>query len=443
MKRILLAAIPLLLSCSMNIAQDVQTVSSETKNLRKCGTMEYLEQQKALDPSVELQMQQLEEFTRQWIKDHPDGSGDKTIITVPVVVHVVWNTSAQNISDARVQEQINILNRDYGGTNPHSMGSFSTSLKANTELQFCLAQRTPAGVATNGIEKRQTTVTSFTTNNAVKYYSQGGLSAWDPTKYMNIWVCNLGQYLCGYAQFPYAAQGGGINATYGVVIHYQYFGVTGATTPYNGGGTTTHEIGHCFNLYHIWGDDSGGSDPYTCSSGNCCGGTDNCTDTPNQSVATDGSHTGELTDACATASPGIMYMNFMDYTYDVSYTNFTPNQKARIQPLFVTGAPLVSLKTSNGCTPGVGIEETESISDINIYPNPSNGLVNVKFTLSDASDVVISVSNILGDEIAKIGKQNVSSVDIPINLANQSAGIYFVKIQIGTQIITQKVSLIK
>ncbi|MFA4852515.1 MAG: zinc-dependent metalloprotease, partial [Bacteroidales bacterium] len=231
-----------------------------------------------------------------------------------------------------------------------------------------------------------------------------------------------------------AAQGGGINATYGVVIHYQYFGVTGATTPYNGGGTTSHEIGHCFNLYHIWGDD-----------GTACTGSDYCTDTPNQA---DENYTcpdtigATVTDACSPSSPGVMYMNFMDYSDDACYANFTPNQKLRIQALFAGSGPLVSLKTSNGCTP-VGIEETEAISNISIYPNPSNGLVNVKFTLSDASDVVISASNILGDEIAKIEKQNVSSVDIPINLANQSAGIYFVKIQTGTQIITQKVSLIK
>jgi len=435
MKRILLTAVSLLFFFSVNFAQDVQTASSSTtKNLKKCGTMKYLEQQKALDPTLELRLQQMEEFTQQWIKEHPEGSDNKTVITIPVVVHVLYAYSSQNISDARIQEQIDCLNRDYSGANTHSIGAFVSSLKANTELQFCLAKRTPSGTYTTGIERRQTTAGPFSTDNAVKHYSQGGLDQWDPQKYMNIWVCDLFN-LCGYAAFPTTS----LNSNYGVVIHYEFFGVTGASSPYNNGGTTSHEIGHCFNLYHIWGDDNGG-----CTQTSIGHGSDGCSDTPNQASENyECPSTSVLTDDCTGTSPGIMYMNFMDYSDDACYANFTPNQKARIQACFATGAPLANLKTSNGCTPGVGIEETETISDINIYPNPSNGLVNVKFALSNTSDVVISVSNILGGEIVKIEKQKVASVDIPIDLANQSAGIYFVKIQSGAQIIMQKISLFK
>ncbi|HOY31402.1 MAG TPA: M43 family zinc metalloprotease [Bacteroidales bacterium] len=305
---------------------------------RKCGTMEYLTQQKADNPALELQMQNYEQALQKWIENNQEYiNNSKATITVPVVVHIVYNTSAQNISDTRVQEQIDVLNRDYAGLNTHSMQAFSSALKINTELQFCLAQRTPAGAATTGIERRQTSTTSFSYyNDGVKYYSSGGLNAWDPTKYMNIWVCNLSGGLCGYAQFPTT----GVNSTFGVVIHYAYFGVTGATAPYNLGGTTTHEIGHCFNLYHIWGDDNGS-----------CTGSDYCADIPNQANYTYGAHSGVLTDACTSTSPGIMYMNFMDYSDDISYTNFTPNQKSRITALFVPGGLLYSLSTSDGCVP--------------------------------------------------------------------------------------------
>jgi len=331
MKKTTLLLTALLLAAVFTYAQTPQ---------RKCGTMDYLEQQKSADPSLENNMQALDDQMQKWIDNNQDYiNNSKVVITVPVVVHVVYSTTAQNITDARVQEQINILNRDYAGLNTHSMGSFSTSLKVNTELQFCLAQRTPTGAATTGIERRSTTVTSFSSNNGVKYYSQGGLDAWNPSKYINIWVCNLGGGLCGYAQFPST----GVNATFGVVINYQYFGVTGAVAPYNLGGTTTHEIGHCFNLYHIWGDDNG-----------ACTGTDYCTDVPNQANCTYGAHTGVLTDACTTTSPGIQYMNFMDYTDDISYANFTTNQKARIQACFASGGPLYSLTTSDGCTPVTG-----------------------------------------------------------------------------------------
>ncbi len=324
---ILPVAILTLICVSMN-AQTVQ---------RKCGTMEYLALQKAADPTLELRIQNYEQALHKWIENNQDYiNSSKSTITVPVVVHIVYNSSTENISDTRVYEQISILNTDYGGLNTHSMQAFDNGLKANTELQFCLAQRTPSGQPTTGIERRQTTLTSFTyVDNAVKYYSKGGLDAWDPTKYINIWVCNLSGGICGYGQFPV----GGLTATYGVVINYRYFGKTGAIAPYNLGGTTSHEIGHCFNLYHIWGDDNG-----------LCTGTDYCNDVPNQANYTYGVHTGVLTDACMTASPGIMYMNFMDYSDDAVYANFTPDQKARIAALFVPGGLLYSLTLSDGCT---------------------------------------------------------------------------------------------
>jgi hypothetical protein len=213
------------------------------------------------------------------------------------------------------------------------MYSFPSTLKVNTDLQFCLAQQKPDGSATNGIERRLTTVSSFSTNDNMKHYSTGGLDAWDPTKYMNIWVCNLGSSLCGYAQFPTT----GINGNYGVAINYLYFGTTGASAPYNLGGTASHEIGHCFNLYHIWGDD-----------GTACTGTDNCGDTPNQAGPNYGMPAFPHV-TCSNGTLGDMFMNFMDYSDDAAYTNFTPNQKSRIQALFGAGGLLYSLTTSQGC----------------------------------------------------------------------------------------------
>ncbi len=319
---------------------------------RKCGTMEYLQKQKAADATLEPRMLNYEEALQKWIQNNQNYiNSSKATITVPVVVHIVYNLAGDNISDARVLEQIGTLNTDYAGLNTHSMSAFSPSLKINTEIQFCLAQRKPDGSATNGIERRQTTVTSFTDDDAVKYYATGGLDAWDPNKYLNIWVCNLVSGLYGYAQFPTT----GINATYGVVIGYKYFGITGAVAPYNLGGTTAHELGHCFNLYHIWGDDLG-----------FCFGTDYCNDVPNQANYTNGAPTGVLTDACTAVSPGIMYMNFMDYTDDIALANFTPDQKARIAALFATGGLLNSLATSDGCTPSTSCGTPTGLNATNI-----------------------------------------------------------------------------
>jgi len=310
---------------------------AQTPQDRDCGTMQHLSYQKSLDPGLEARMNSQENKLLAYIAQHEtELINAKATVTIPVVVHIVYSTAAQNISDARVIEQLNVLNTDFAGLNANgSMYGFASTLKANCEVQFCLAQRTPTGAATTGIERKQTTVSSFGTNDAVKFAAQGGLNAWDPTKYLNIWVCNLGSSLLGYAQFPTS----GINSTFGVVIQYSAFGVTGAASPFNLGGTASHEVGHCFNLYHIWGDD-----------GSACTGTDNCGDTPNQAAANTGCPAYPHV-TCSNTPTGDMFMNFMDYSNDVCYSNFTPGQKARMQALLISGGLLASLTTSNGCVP--------------------------------------------------------------------------------------------
>lgn len=344
---------------AQNVKRTFNVVNSNNVvTKRNCGTMEHNAALEAADPSITLRKQQMEEWTQKWIAANPDAINNKAVITIPIVFHIVWKATAENISDLRIQEQLDLLNRDFAGLSPHSMGQFATNLKVNTQIQFCLAQRKPDGTTTNGINRKLTTANSFTdTGDPVKHASSGGVDAWDPTKYFNVWVCNLGGGLLGYAQFPSS----GINSTYGVVLLYNCVGVTGASAPYNGGASATHEIGHCFNLYHIWGDD-----------GTACTGSDLCNDTPNQA----GEHyninppgNGVLTDACAASSPGTMYMNYMDYTDDVWMANFTPNQNGRIQALFASGGSLFSLTSSNGCTPVGGTLATLTTTAVSAITN--------------------------------------------------------------------------
>lgn len=293
----------------------VQSQISSKK--RNCATMENLEWLKQQDPDLEARMAEEEQKFNDYIASHQDQTeNSKAVYVIPCVVHIVYNGAGEDISDARVMEQITQTNLDWAGTNGRSMESFSSSLRADCQISLCLATIDPIGNPTTGITRTTTTVSSFTTDDNVKSSSTGGVNAWDWTKYFNIWVCDLGTSLCGYAQFPTS----GINSTYGVVVNYRYFGLTGATAPFDGGGTLSHEGGHCFNLYHIWGDDNG-----------ACTGTDNCADTPNQANSTSGNNSGVLTDACTSTSPGIMYMNFMDYSDDIDYANMTPNQKTRMQ----------------------------------------------------------------------------------------------------------------
>lgn len=304
---------------------------------RNCGTMDYHQQQLMANPSIERSMQKQENEIQRWIQANGENHRTAGVITIPVVVHVVYRTATQNISDAQVQSQIAVLNEDYSATNADisSVPAAWTSIAANTGIQFCLASRDPQGNPTTGIVRVQTTVNSFSLNDAVKYTSQGGDDAWPRDSYLNLWACNLGGGLLGYAQFP----GSGAAATDGVVIGYNFFGRVGTlSAPYNKGRTATHEVGHWLNLRHIWGDDGGS-----------CSGSDQVADTPNQAGEFYGCPSFPQTDACTAASPGVMFMNYMDYTDDACMFFFTQGQSTRMNATL--SGTRASLAASQGCVP--------------------------------------------------------------------------------------------
>ena len=304
---------------------------------RNCGSMDYLQQQMMADPDRAARLQEIESFTQNWIEEH--GAEERAVVTIPVVFHVVYANSTQNISDAKVQAQIAQLNADYARLNSDagSTPSAFAPLGANTEVQFCLAQRDPSGLATTGIVRRSTTTSSFSDNDGVKFTSSGGDNAWPAASYLNIWSCNLGGGLLGYAQFP-----GGSASTDGVVILYSSVGSLtnpGTATPYHLGRTLTHEVGHWLNLRHIWGD------------ANC--GSDLVSDTPTQQTSNFGCPTFPHT-TCSNGANGDMFMNYMDYTDDGCMNIFTAGQKTRMQALFGTGGSRLSLASSLGCVPPSG-----------------------------------------------------------------------------------------
>jgi hypothetical protein len=237
------------------------------------------------------------------------------IVTIPTVVHVVYNATDENISDAQVESQIDALNRDYSAANPDraNVPAPWTGLVGNPNIRFSLASKDPQGNASSGITRTQTSETSFSTDEGVKSSRSGGADPWPSDKFLNIWVCNLGGGLLGYAQFP-----GGPPATDGVVILNVGFGTTGtATAPYNLGRTTTHEVGHWLNLFHIWGDRLD------------CSGDDLVADTPKQQAPNYGKPTFPHV-SCGNGPNGDMFMNYMDYVDDDTMIMFTPGQIERM-----------------------------------------------------------------------------------------------------------------
>ncbi len=299
---------------------------------RNCGTMEHHQQLLQQDPSMQSRLDQIEAHTRQFEKQHGQEKVTGIVYTIPVVVHVVYNGAAQNISDAQVQSQIDVLNKDFRLLNPDNVNvpALFAGLKSDVEINFCLAKQDPNGNPTTGITRTATTRTSFGTTDAVKSTTTGGVNPWNTAKYLNMWCCAIGGGILGYAQFP-----GGPAATDGVVMDYQYFGLSGAAAaPYNLGRTATHEVGHWLNLRHIWGDATCGSDLVN--------------DTPTHNTANYGCPAAGHLSTC-TGTPVEMTMNYMDYTDDACMYMFSAGQTTRMRALFAAGGLRESLISSTGC----------------------------------------------------------------------------------------------
>ncbi|HLG33501.1 MAG TPA: M43 family zinc metalloprotease [Bacteroidia bacterium] len=313
-----------------------------------CGTTEHTEYLKSQRPNLDNELRQAEILMQQWMDANADSRDAAGLTdTIPVVVHVIWNTSAENVSNTQVLNTILALNQDHGRTNSDTINTPAVwqPISASTGIQFCMAQRDPSGSPTNGIERRQTSVSSFTTDDLVKSYATGGMDAWDPSRYFNIWICNLVSGLGGYAEFPTSV----LSYTYGVAIDYATIGSTGWVI--------SHECGHCFNLRHIWGDDGG-----------ACTGSDQVSDTPNQADATSSPCPSfPALDACQTASPGIMFMNYMDYGSASCKNMFTLGQRTRAQAA-IHNLAYASLLTSNGCD-AVILQPTDAGSPLVISPS--------------------------------------------------------------------------
>ena len=262
-----------------------------------------------------------EEQTRTSIESGEAQRVTARLTRIPVVVHVVHRADEENISDAQVKSQIDVLNRDFRARNSDKskVPPVWKSLVTDSNIEFALATKDPRGKTTTGITRTATTAEGFGPDDSVKSRTTGGRNAWPADRYLNIWVCNLTSNLLGYAQFP-----GGPAKTDGVVILYSAFGNQGKVRPpFNKGRTATHEVGHYLGLRHIWGDM------------NNCSGDDFVADTPPARSANTGKPKfPHIT--CNNGPNGDMFMNYMDYTDDAGMFMFTAQQVLRMRTALET-----------------------------------------------------------------------------------------------------------
>ncbi|RZK61401.1 MAG: hypothetical protein EOO59_05165, partial [Hymenobacter sp.] len=351
--------------------------------------------------------------------------------TLPVVVHVVNNGEAvgtgTNISQAQVLSQLAVLNEDYRNSNTDGtlVPSAFQGLRSDMQVQFVPAAVDPSGnlLAEPGIDRVDRNAKGWTAPPyAALAYIESTIkpgSYWDPNRYLNIWVLNLGGGLLGYAQFPDNTAGlgglsalGGSAATDGVVVLYAAFGRVGTlAAPYNKGRTLTHELGHWFGLRHIWGDDENTSDT--------CSGSDYADDTPNQAIEHYGCPSYPQV-TCSNGPSGDMFMDYMDYVDDACMQLFSGSQKDRLQAVMAAGTPRRSiLVTSNVACPN-GITAATAANSGAVCPGGT---------------VALTATGPAGATYAWAGPNGYTSTQqnpVLANISAATAGTYTVRVSVTT-----------
>ena len=429
MNKLYFSVLALLGSAAPALAQEAPTnyspiraAESAAITRRACGTMEVLAAQLAADPAQAQRMAAIEAHTKQLLANPALKRTITGTVIIPVVVHVLYNTAAQNISDAQVQSQLTVLNEDYRKLNMDASKTpaIYAGLAADANVQFVLAKRDPSGLATSGVIHKYTKTASWSTNDAVKNSKRGGDDAWDASKYLNLWACNLGQGLLGYAQFP-----GGSPSTDGVVILYSAFGSRAKysagtyISAYDLGRTASHEVGHWLNLRHIWGDDSG-----------ACTGSDQVADTPNQGAENYGC---PAFPHVSCSNSGDMSMNYMDYVDDACMYMFSTGQSSRMNALFSAGGARVGILTSLGGTaPRMALPTGTSVS---FYPNPASSVLTLDLPAgADAARYAVRVYDMRGHEMTQARYDSRGQVEV----GALPKGLYYVAIGNGTTTTRQR-----
>lgn len=313
------------------------------------------------------------------------------IITIPVVIHVIHDGDAvgngENLADAQIISQLTVLNQDFRRA-AETHGWNNNPVGADTEIEFCLAQRDPNGLATTGIVRyNMGDGNGFEVSELDSNVKPNTI--WDPTRYLNIWVVKdiyrqISNFLVlqsAYTTYPTASGLEGIDVNVdadkdGIVIASKYFGTEEIfpngdyADDRNLGRTVTHEVGHYLGLMNIWGDGDCSMDDY-------------CADTPESADGNLGCPT-DVVDSCPD-NPGVdMFQNYMDTTNDACQNIFTADQKARMLTVLQNSPRRATLGNSDGCQTGITYNNDGAIKIDNVAVNICNNTYSISVSVINA-----------------------------------------------------------
>jgi hypothetical protein len=391
----------------------------------------------------------------------PAGSAAKATAsrgTIPVIFHIVLDTGKMNQLgnvqeiEQRIKSQLEVLNTDFNALNSDASaipGAFKP-LYASLNVNFALAHTDPSGKYTKGYEIVYTTKKGFDENNLTvgsqfacsdaKFNISGGVDAWDTKKYYNVWVINILPAGIGGIGTPppYALYGGTQLLPFneqGTVISFMTLGKKENPTQYFplppaiAGRTLVHETGHFMNLFHTFGMS-------TFNNSNCQDD-DGVTDTPPQVAPSQGKPNFPLLDGCSPATPGVMWMNHMDYSDDVNRVMFTAEQSGRMAIEFEPGGYRYELlQHPELLNAPLGISDAEKNNPMHIWPNPVSNTCHIVLD-NGYNNGVLTLTNTMGQMLLK---QTINGTDhVQVDMQKYPTGTYIVRYTSGANVYTEKI----